>query len=359
MNTRKNQDERPSLCIINHNGENYLVETLESALGQGDGFKEILLVDDASQDGSLKIVRERFPSVKVIQLFENLGPAAARNAAIDRASGDRIVFVDNDVCMDVDCVDRLQQALDEHPRAVAAMPCVLFAHQQDVVQYTGGEAHFLGLMSLHDENRPVQLLATETRKIGSIVTACFLLDRRRWGRERPFDESFFIYLEDHDFGLRSRLLGHDILSVPSARCFHREGTPGLSLRKTGRYSDKRLVCLIRNRWLIILKNYSLRSLLLLAPVFAVYELCQFLIVIKKGWLLPWMNAFTGVLKNAVVLMKRRQAIQRRRRRPDRELLTGGSIPFRQELTGSRLERLGRTGLERLCAFYWTIIARFL
>ena len=220
MNTRKNQDERPSLCIINHNGENYLVETLESALGQGDGFKEILLVDDASQDGSLKIVRERFPSVKVIQLFENLGPAAARNAAFDRASGDRIVFVDNDVCMDVDCVDRLQQALDEHPRAVAAMPCVLFAHQQDVVQYTGGEAHFLGLMSLHDENRPVQLLATETRKIGSIVTACFLLDRRRWGRERPFDESFFIYLEDHDFGLRSRLLGHDILSVPSARCFH-------------------------------------------------------------------------------------------------------------------------------------------
>ncbi len=358
MNARKSQDERPSLCVINHNGEHYLVETLESALAQGDRFREILLVDDASQDESLNIVRERFPSVKVLQIPENLGPAEARNRAFSGASSDRIVFLDNDVCMDVDCVDRLQQALDEHPLAVAAMPCVLFARRRDVVQYTGGEAHFLGLMSLHDEGRPVRLLETKTRRIGSIVTACFLLDRSRWGRERPFDESFFIYLEDHDFGLRSRLLGHDILSVPSARCFHREGTPGLSLRKTGRYADKRLECLIRNRWLIVLKNYSLRSLLLLAPVFAVYELCQVLVVIKKGWLLPWMNAATWILKNAAAVMNRRKVIQRKRRRPDRELLTGGPIPFREELAGSRLERLGRAGLEGLCAFYWKLIARF-
>jgi GT2 family glycosyltransferase len=358
MSAQKNHDERPSLCVINHNGEPYIQETLESALGQGENFREILLIDDASQDLSLEIVGERFPSVKVFRLSENLGPAAARNVGFENASADQIIFVDNDVCMDAGCVNSLRQALRECPHAAAAMPCVLYDHDRERVQYTGGDAHYLGLMSLHDENRPVSLLGQEIREIGSIVTACFILDRTRWGRDRPFDESFFIYLEDHDFGLRGRLMGKEILSVPSARCFHREGTPGLSLRKTGRYSDKRLFCLIRNRWLVILKNYSLRSIVLLSPLFAIYELCQFAIVAKKGWLLPWFKAFNWMLKNAGAIRKRRRAIQGRRRIPDRDLLTGGPIPFREELTASRFERLGRICLERICSFYWKQIVRF-
>ena len=63
-------------------------------------------------------------------------------------------------------------------------------------------------------------------------------------------------MEDHDFGVRLRGLGNDILAVPEAHVLHGDGADGLSLRKLGKYSSLRVYCLIRNRWLFILKHYS-------------------------------------------------------------------------------------------------------
>jgi len=359
MNEGRNHSQKPSLCIVNHNGENYLEETLEAVFEQKERFREILLVDNASDDASLEIVKEQFPFVRVIRLPENRGPAVARNVAFESASSNWILFLDNDVKMAPDCADLLLQALKENPRAVVAMPCILYANSQDVVQYDGADAHFLGLMSLHNENRPLSSLSTETRRIGSIVTACFLLDRSNWGETKPFDETFFIYLEDHDFGLRGRAYGHEILSVPRARGYHREGTQGLSLRQIGRYSDLRLLCLIRNRWQLILKNYSARTLFLLSPVFALYELAQLVLVIKKGWLRQWTQALFWILQNANTILSKRRFIQKTRKTPDRELLVGGPIPFREELTTSGLERIARGLLNGFASLYWKQIVKIL
>jgi GT2 family glycosyltransferase len=348
---------KPSLCIVNFNGENYLEETLGAVSAQKERFREVLLVDNASKDRSLEIVKKQFPFVKVIRLAENRGPAVARNVAFESASSNWILFLDNDVRISSDCADLMLESLRESPRAVMAMPCVLYANSEEIVQYDGAEAHFLGLMSLQNEDRPLSSLPTGTRRIGSIVTACFLLDRARWGKDKPFDETFFIYLEDHDFALRGRALGHEILSVPRARVYHREGTKGLSLRGSGRYTDFRVFCLIRNRWLVILKNYSLRSILLLSPILAVYELCQIAVVIKKGWIRPWARAFVWTVRNWASMLRKRRNLQNKRHTPDRELLMGGPIPLREELTKSRFERLARSVLSGLCASYWKLIRR--
>ena len=229
MKADTDHSQKPSLCIVNYNGENYLEETLEAVSEQEERFREVLLVDNASEDKSLEIVEKQFPFVRVIRLPENGGPAVARNVAFESASSNWILFLDNDVRMSSDCAGLLLQALKDNPRAVMAMPCVLYANSEDVVQYDGADAHFLGLMSLQNEDRSLASLSTEIRRIGSIVTACFLLDRAKWGKDRPFDETFFIYLEDHDFALRGRAFGHEILSVPRARVYHREGTEGLDV----------------------------------------------------------------------------------------------------------------------------------
>jgi hypothetical protein len=64
-----------------------------------------------------------------------------------------------------------------------------------------------------------------------------------------------------------RAMGAEILSVPKALCYHGDGTAGLSIRQVGSYSSMRVLCLIRNRWQLILKNYSLRALIVLSPLF--------------------------------------------------------------------------------------------
>src|SRR5690606_5489055 len=124
------------------------------------------------------------------------------------------------------CAAELSNALDANPGAVIAMPRVLYRHSPDVIQYDGAESHYLGMMSLRNADTPIDSAPREITHIDSLVSACFMVDRGRWkgnrreGNRSLFDDSFFIYHEDHDLGLRTRLSGGEILAVPDAHCFH-------------------------------------------------------------------------------------------------------------------------------------------
>lgn len=172
-----------TLCIINHNGERYLADTLAAATSDDQPFGEILLVDNASTDGSLEIARERFPGVRIVQLAANRGPGAARNAGAREAAHDRILFIDNDVVLFPGCAELLGAALDALPEAAFAMPAVIRAPEGSTVQYDVAGAHFLGLMIIQNADLPVTELPVQPRPIDSLITACFLADRRRWGEE--------------------------------------------------------------------------------------------------------------------------------------------------------------------------------
>ena len=348
---------KPSLCIVNYNGAAFLESTLRAAMDQAGSLTELLLVDSGSTDGSLEIMECRFPSVRVIRLLENRGPAVARNVALREAGSELVLLVDSDVSLAPDCADRLVAALRAHPNAAVAMPRVLYAGDPDRIQYDGADHHFLGLMSLHNRDMPLSESATDIRSIGSVVTACVLVDKSRITAPEPFDESFFIYFEDHDFAVRVRTNGYEILSVPSADCYHGEGTPGLSIRALGRYSSMRVFCLIRNRWQFILKNYSLRSLLLLAPLFVVYEGAQLAVVLKKGWLREWLRAVVWIAKSLPAILRKRRQIQTSRKRPDRGLFADGPIPFRDELVTGALERRSKHALEAIASLYWQTVGR--
>ena len=81
------------------------------------------------------------------------------------------------------------------------------SHDRGLIQYDGPHNHFLGLMSFHHQDVPLVAEDHELREICSLVSACFLVDRTRLPDPEPFDEAFFIYMEDHDFGVRLRMLG--------------------------------------------------------------------------------------------------------------------------------------------------------
>ena len=346
-------------CVVNYNGQHYLEDSLGAITTYKGKFNEILLIDNDSTDRGLEIVRDRFPDVKVIQLDKNYGPGTARNVGFASASCDRILFVDNDAILAPNCIDRLMQALDDNPQAVVAMPCVLYAHDKHTIQYDGADNHFLGLMMLHNENQAVATSTTETRRISSVVNTCFLIDAKRWGSGRPYDDTFFFIFEDHDFGLKTRLLGHEMLSVPSAYVYHGLGTEGLSLRISGKYSKARVYGHIRNRWQIILKNYSLKTLLLLSPILWVYEIFQLAGLIKKGWFGVWVKACVWIGLHFREILRKRRMVQKFRKTPDRELLKGGRIPLRKEFTKSPFERMGRNLLDCLAAAYWKKIEKFI
>jgi len=348
-----------TLCVINWNGERYLERMLAAARQSHRPFDEILLVDNASDDRSRALVREHFPDVTILALDRNDGPATARNAGFGAARHDRILFADNDVAIAPGCAERLEAALDARADALVAMPRVLYADRPDVIQYDGADCHFLGLMTTRNADRPVHDVPSETTDTSSAVTACFLVDRSRWHGGEPFDPSYIFNYEDHDFGVRSRVMGHALLSVPAATCLHAGGTPGLSFREGGTRSSLRMYCLIRNRWRIVLQCYAARTLLLLAPALALYELVQLIGVTRKGWLGPWLRAAGWMAGHPGVVWRRRRELQYRRATADHDILRPGPLPFTTGLAAGKLERNVRDTLDRAFNVYWHLVERAL
>lgn len=351
---------RISICMINYNGEACLDHTLEAVLGQDLPDTEVVLVDNASTDGSRLLVVERFPGVRLIEMPANLGAAAARNVALERAAADVVVLIDNDVAPTAGAIGKLVNALESAPWAVMAMPAILYGADGSTVQYDGADAHFLGHQTLHHERVPYDELPLEPRDIGSLVSACLVVDRKRLRAEggtgaHAFDEDFFIYFEDHDFGYRMRTRGLRVLSVPAAACHHGQGTQGLSIRALGGYSPLRVYYHIRNRWIFIIKNYSGRTLLLLAPILGCYEIVQLAGVVKKGWWKEWGRAVIWIATHPRLLLSKRRSVQRARRTPDRVLLRDGPVPLREEATSTSLERSVKRALDGVAGAYWRLV----
>jgi GT2 family glycosyltransferase len=344
---------RISVGIVNHNGESYLEQTLRAVARLGPAVDDVLLIDSGSTDRGLALVRERFPHVRVIELGANLGPGAARNRAIRQAAHDRILLIDNDAEPMPGSVELLAAALDEHPGAILAMAAVLHEHAPDIIQFAGAEPHFLGTQILLQAERPVARIESTVRVVGTAVTCCVMVDRARFGSRRWFDERFFFYLEDHEFGLRASLQGYQCLAVPAARCLHRKGTIGVSVRETGRFTPIRVRYTIRNRWLTILLLYRVSTLLRLAPALAMFELLQLGGAAKKGWLGHWLWA-AGSMVGLLPHVCRGRRAMRTRRRNDLELLRGGPFPFNPAWRRSALELAAERTLDRIAGLNWRL-----
>ncbi|HJU66494.1 MAG TPA: glycosyltransferase family 2 protein [Gemmatimonadaceae bacterium] len=348
-----------SACVVNYNGEHYLARCLE-ALHRTDGVDEIIVADDASTDRSVELVRECFPSARVLELPRNRGPAAARNAAFRAARNDQVLFVDNDVYVPADIATQLGRALEAYPSAAIAVPRLVRCAAPEVVQFDGAEAHFLGTHTLlHADtplsSAPIDLRTTDT----SMVSACFVIDRHRWGTGDPFDESFFMYLEDHEFGFRCRALGFRIVSVPAVQCLHDSGTLGISIRQMGTYSAVRVRGLIENRWQVLVKGYQPRTLIVLGPLLLLYELAQLALVLRKGWLRHWSASVRSIAGRFPDLWKRRRELQRRRTVADRDILRGGSLPFTGHLATTGAQRAAQRVLDGAARWYWHTTRRLI
>ena len=348
-----------TLCVINFNGRAVLPASLTAACALRQRFVEMLVIDNGSSDGSADTVEQGFPPFRVVRLGTNLGAGGARNAGLREANNDRILFIDNDVALTDRCITRLTEALESHPGASLAAATIVYAHQRDTIQYDGAECHFLGVQVMLDEDRPIASVPPSVREVGSLSTCAFLADRSRLPANMTFDEMFFYMFEDHDFGVRTRLCGSSVLSVTDAYCYHGAGTEGLSIRQLGTYSTKRVYYLIRNRWLVVLKNFSLRTLLVLGPYYLFYELAQVVIVVKKRWHREWLQAVRWILANLPQILRERQQVQASRRLRDRDLLVGGSIPFRGELTAGEVERFALRILNGTARAYWAVASRLI
>jgi GT2 family glycosyltransferase len=210
-----------SVSLVNTNSRELLLACLESLRGVD---AEIVVLDNASEDGSADAVRERFPGVRLIEQRRRAGFGANHNEVI-RATSGRYVYVLNEDTTSADWgLDRMVAHLDANPRVAALAPRLEYPDgrlQDSAWRFPTPATAALGLLTLSRAG-VVQSGGRETRDVDWAMAAALLVRREALDEVGFFDEGFFIYSEETDLCLRLRRAGWRTQYFPSVTVVHHE-----------------------------------------------------------------------------------------------------------------------------------------
>jgi len=250
-----------SVVVVMHDEAHQIERCLDAVLRQDmpAGSYEVIVADNASTDASAEIVRRSYPQVQLLALDANYGFAAGNNRAARRARGAWVVFLNADTEVEPDWLRQLLAAVAGDPQAVAAHAAQIYPWAQAAGEPTLMTSDlcrwgFVRYYPLRRTDAPFPTL---------FVSGATAMVRRDWLEEAgdAFDESFFIYAEDRDLGLRANAQGYHVLAVPAAVMRHYQRNTLANTRRAWRMA--RLVS--RNGWRAYLKNMYLTEFLLYAP----------------------------------------------------------------------------------------------
>ncbi|MDQ6967183.1 MAG: glycosyltransferase family 2 protein [Mariprofundaceae bacterium] len=227
MCAKINQSLRVSVIIVNWNGEKFLERCLAALMRQTIQPHEIILVDNASSDRSVEIVR-RFPSVYLITLNDNTGFARGNNIAIETVSKESewVVLLNPDAFAEPDWLKGLLEAAQANPGFDLFGSKLVNASIPALLDGAGDIYHFSGLVWRAGHGSAAPLLESE-RAIFSPCAAAAMYRRSLLLELGGFDEDYFCYVEDVDLGFRFRLAGYRCLYVPKSVVHHvGSGTTG-------------------------------------------------------------------------------------------------------------------------------------
>ena len=214
--------------------------TLRSQMVGGPSFEyEIIVADNASDDGTLAMLAEEFPYVRVIRNSANLGFTKPVNQMLAEARGDYFLLLNPDTLLIEDVFSPMLEWMRANERAGIAIPKVLNADGTFQKQSRRGEArpaevfgYFFRLGRLFPKNRALNgylqswLPENEIAEVKAVSGSCMFIRRQAWQQIGEFDERFFAYQEDSDFCLRARKAGWKVMYVPIARIVHYGGEGG-------------------------------------------------------------------------------------------------------------------------------------
>jgi GT2 family glycosyltransferase len=332
MPRRKKSVKSASIVILSYNSRENLEECIPSLMSQTYQDFEIIFVDNASTDGSEEFIRANYPEIKVVQTGKNLGYPAGNNAGFEVAEGEYIVVVNPDTVADPKWLAELVKPLENDPTIAATTSKVLIYYQKDKINTCANTAHYTGLTFCRGLNKSASEL-NNYQPVGAVSGCSFAIRSDMLKNINGFDSDFFLYQEDADLSWRIRFAGGKIMYVPESIIYHKFK---LSI------TPQKEFYLERNRYLILLKNFSLNTLILLLPAFIVTEIVTMSHAILNGpkYVKSKLLAYFWIIQNfKEVLTKRRETLSKKRI-SDKEFFgfLDWKIPFDQVIENSILSR---------------------
>ncbi|HEV7666032.1 MAG TPA: glycosyltransferase family 2 protein, partial [Chloroflexota bacterium] len=314
-----------------------------AVLAQDHPNFDVIVVDNASSDGTADFVRHEFPQARLIESPINGGYGAGNNVGAAAAAGEVLAFLNPDAVPEPDWLTHLAGAMQRQSQQFATSMIVL---QSDPARLNSGGnlIHYLGLSYCRGLNA---LRATHHRQefvSGASGAAC-AISRTLFERIGGFDESFFLYHDDVDLSLRALLAGARCLYVPDAVVAH-DYDLSVPPMKWG--------WIEAHRYAILLKVFRLRTLLVLLPALVAMDLITLTYLATRGspFVVAKLRSYAWVLRHASSVRAGRSRAQRTRAVSDREMLAtlADQIPFEQ-LTAPLLAAVARLLVDPIFRLY--------
>lgn len=247
--------EKPTVSVIipTHNRGSLIHEVIEPLWKQtaASQIAEIIVVDNCSTDDTEQRVRalaEKSPCpLRYHRMPCDRGPSVSRNAGARLATSTLIGFLDSDVVLDSRWMEFTLDRLARDPTIGMIGGKLVYASRPDRLNSYGGDMGWIGLGWDHQEGGSSDR-ATEPHECLWIPTAAVLIRRSLFDSLGGFDEAFYLFFEDSDFGWRLNLAGFRCVCIPEAVAFHNivDGRAELGAFLTFHACKNRLRSLIRN-----------------------------------------------------------------------------------------------------------------
>jgi len=270
------QEMKISIIIVTRDSERFILKNLVSIRSQTLLPDEIIITDNGSSDGTLSLVRENFPTVQIIENNANLHYAKAVNIGVEKAAGDLLVILNDDIELDPEFIQKtceLYIKAENKEKIAAISPVIRFNKLRGCINSVGnvmlkgnwGMDNYMGAVDIG-----------QFEGINILSSACFAaitVTRRGWEKVGQMDGGFKFY-DDIDWCFRAHMKGMDIRFNSGIIAYHEFG---------GTYpTGMKLTFIVKSRMRFVLKNYSCRTMISFMFSYLYRDIRNSLYFLRKG-----------------------------------------------------------------------------
>ena len=271
---------KSTIVIPNYNGINYIQACLESLYSGTAKDLEIVVVDNASTDGSMELVRDQFPKVRLIVNEKNMGFSHAVNQGIRVSATPYVILLNNDTRADFSFVHELEKVMDNdtHKKLFSASAKLVSLYDKDKTDDAGDYYCALGWAFARGKGKPPSQYDKDCEIFASCAGAAIyrreLLEETKVGL---FDEEHFAYFEYIDIGYRAKIYGYRNKFAANSIVYHAG-----SAASGSRYNTFKTKLASRNSVYLIYKNMPVLQIVLNLPLLVMGFLIKTVFFARKG-----------------------------------------------------------------------------
>ena len=327
-----------SIIIVNYNGRDFVKDCLKALEQQSFKDFEVLIVDNASSDSSLDVIKKFLKtsplssSARLIPLSTNVGFAGGNLKGIEHAYGEHIALLNNDTDPDKKWLGELVKGMNNDPK-VGICASKLIVWGSDMIDSAGDGFSFSLKGFKRGEGEGVNLFNKREHVFGASAGAA-LYRRKMIEGIGFFDEDFFLIHEDTDLNLRAQLHGWKVMYVPTAMVFHKVRS------SIGNMSDTAVYYTLRNSEFVKMKNVPFAIFVRCFPEIVVGMLTEFIhFAIKHRRLRLYLKAKVDAIRMLPKMLGKRAVIMKNRKVGHRDLLNVMTPVWRIDFLMTKIKRI--------------------